>query len=166
MIRQATEEKCGRRTGPILIIASPAGTVAQLVAGLTYAGHTGRPRVPLHAVLIDDVPAAWILAGAQDGLSQSCVREAVSAATIPGMLDNLQTAVTRGSQTRLDSDEPTAAEVDTLRLLAQGMTQTAIARKLKRSERTIRRRVDRAYAKLGAVSSFQAGHLATLRGWI
>ncbi|MFG3055025.1 LuxR C-terminal-related transcriptional regulator [Kitasatospora sp. NPDC048239] len=59
--------------------------------------------------------------------------------------------------------EMTDRHVEVLRLLAAGLTDTAIARKLEVSERTVRRLVAELIADLGAESRFQAGvHAARL----
>lgn len=69
-------------------------------------------------------------------------------------------------------DEPggagalTAAEQALLRRLVSGMKDEAIARHLGCSRRTLRRRVEALLDKLGAGSRFQAGVLATQRGWL
>jgi DNA-binding CsgD family transcriptional regulator/sugar-specific transcriptional regulator TrmB len=53
-----------------------------------------------------------------------------------------------------------------LRLLAQGNTDEAVARKLGVSVRTVRRMASEMMAELGASSRFQAGVRAAARGWL
>lgn len=53
-----------------------------------------------------------------------------------------------------------------LTLLAAGLTDGAIARSLGWSERTTQRRIQRLLRTLGAATRFQAGQLATRRGWL
>ncbi|MFE6056974.1 response regulator transcription factor [Kitasatospora sp. NPDC056446] len=65
-----------------------------------------------------------------------------------------------------EESEMTDRQLAVLRLLAAGLTDTAIARKLEVSERTVRRLVAELTAALGAESRFQAGVHATRRGWI
>ncbi|MFD9128601.1 LuxR C-terminal-related transcriptional regulator [Kitasatospora sp. NPDC059571] len=55
---------------------------------------------------------------------------------------------------------------EVLRLLAAGLTDQAIARKLEVSERTVRRLVADLTGDLGAQSRFQAGVHAARQGWI
>ncbi|MFB7657160.1 MULTISPECIES: LuxR C-terminal-related transcriptional regulator [unclassified Streptomyces] len=63
-------------------------------------------------------------------------------------------------------EELTAQEAAILQLLADGHTDDAIARKLGVSVRTSRRITAKLTAQLGAKSRFQAGVLATGRGWV
>lgn len=51
-------------------------------------------------------------------------------------------------------------------LLARGLTDDAVSRRLGLSKRTYRRRLRSAMNKLGASSRFQAGALAVLKGWV
>ncbi len=60
----------------------------------------------------------------------------------------------------------TDRQLAVLQLLAAGLTDVAIARKLEVSERTVRRMVAELIAGLGAESRFQAGVHAARRGWI
>lgn len=53
-----------------------------------------------------------------------------------------------------------------LTLLVSGLKDEAIARQLGWSVRTMRRRMSRLHELLGAVNRFQAGVVATRRGWI
>ena len=60
----------------------------------------------------------------------------------------------------------TADERALLKLLAAGLTDEAVARRLGRSVRTTRSQVAALMVKLGASSRFQAGHKAAERGWL
>ncbi|WP_301365858.1 helix-turn-helix domain-containing protein [Streptomyces xanthophaeus] len=71
-----------------------------------------------------------------------------------------------GDGTRRDSEGLTAHERAVLGLLASGLTDEVIARKLGISVRTGRRTTAELATKLGARSRFQAGALAALRGWV
>lgn len=62
--------------------------------------------------------------------------------------------------------EPSAEELEILRLLAQGLTDEAIASRLGLPNRTYSRRLVMLWSKLGARSRFQAGVLACRRGWL
>jgi DNA-binding CsgD family transcriptional regulator/sugar-specific transcriptional regulator TrmB len=64
------------------------------------------------------------------------------------------------------ADAPSTQEREMLRLLAQGLTDELVARKLGVSVRTMRRVAADLMDRLGARSRFQAGALAVARGWI
>ncbi|MFH8368362.1 response regulator transcription factor [Streptomyces sp. NPDC018031] len=61
---------------------------------------------------------------------------------------------------------PSAAERQMLRMLMQGLTDSAVARQLGMSDRTVRRVVAQLMDRLGAQSRFEAGVRAVERGWI
>ena len=61
---------------------------------------------------------------------------------------------------------PTDEERRVLSLLASGVTDETAALRLGWNSRTLRRRLQSAMTKLGALSRFQAGCLATLAGWL
>ncbi|WP_322779451.1 response regulator transcription factor, partial [Frankia sp. Cas4] len=61
---------------------------------------------------------------------------------------------------------PTGQRLEVLRLLAAGMTDEAIARKIGVSTRTIRRQTSEIMDQLDAGSRFQAGILAARLGWV
>lgn len=67
-----------------------------------------------------------------------------------------------------ETDDGPLAEVERrlLRLLADGETDESAARRLALSVRSERRIIASLMDRLGAVSRFQAGHLASLRGWL
>jgi DNA-binding CsgD family transcriptional regulator len=60
----------------------------------------------------------------------------------------------------------TAAEETVLRMLADGLTDEAIARRLDVSIRTVRRMIAKLVQALGSRSRFEAAVLATKRGWV
>ncbi|MEU0387411.1 LuxR C-terminal-related transcriptional regulator [Streptomyces chartreusis] len=62
--------------------------------------------------------------------------------------------------------EPTGRHREVLRMLAGGLTDEAMARKLGISERTVRRLVSDLTERLGAASRFQAGVCAVRLGWL
>lgn len=65
-----------------------------------------------------------------------------------------------------DLAAPMQAAEDLLRLLMAGLTDEAIARELKVSERTVARRISALHQQLGARSRFQLGVQAVRRGWL
>lgn len=72
------------------------------------------------------------------------------------------------SEKRLDEpgSEPSEEELEILRLLSEGHTDDAVANRLGLSKRTYSRRLDLLWSKLGARSRFEAGALASQRGWL
>ena len=62
--------------------------------------------------------------------------------------------------------EPTAEELAIVQLLAEGYKDDVVATRLGLAKRTYRRRLDSVVMKLGAKSRFQAGALASERGWL
>lgn len=67
---------------------------------------------------------------------------------------------------RNDGDTPSSQELELLRLLAQGLTDDLVSRRLGVSVRTMRRIAADLLERLGARSRFQAGALAVARGWL
>lgn len=65
-----------------------------------------------------------------------------------------------------DDDMPSSQELELLRLLAQGLTDELVSRRLGISVRTMRRIAADLMERLGARSRFQAGALAVARGWL
>ncbi|WP_203434148.1 helix-turn-helix domain-containing protein [Jiangella asiatica] len=61
---------------------------------------------------------------------------------------------------------PDAEDLQLARLLVAGLTDSAIARQLGLSTRTMRRRTRRLFDHLGATNRFQAGVQAARRGWL
>jgi DNA-binding CsgD family transcriptional regulator/sugar-specific transcriptional regulator TrmB len=67
---------------------------------------------------------------------------------------------------KTSDDKPSSQERELLRLLAQGLTDELVARRLGVSVRTMRRVAADLMDRLGARSRFQAGALAMARGWV
>lgn len=65
-----------------------------------------------------------------------------------------------------DDDTPSSQELELLRLLAQGLTDDLVSRRLGVSVRTMRRIAADLMERLGARSRFQAGALAVAKGWL
>ncbi|AXE28190.1 LuxR family transcriptional regulator (plasmid) [Streptomyces globosus] len=76
-------------------------------------------------------------------------------------------AVPLGADRPRPSDtQPTAAELELLRLLASGMTDEAAAKRLGVSLRTVRRQMAALMERLHATSRFEAGLKAAQQGWL
>jgi DNA-binding NarL/FixJ family response regulator len=61
---------------------------------------------------------------------------------------------------------PDNEQLELLRLLATGMPDTAIARRMRLAPRTLARRISNLYRELQADNRFQAGAAAQRRGWL
>ena len=63
-------------------------------------------------------------------------------------------------------EELTAREMDVLRLLAQGLTNYEIARRLSLSVRTVEAHLTHIYTKLNVSSRTEAALVAQRKGWL
>ncbi|MER7484418.1 LuxR C-terminal-related transcriptional regulator [Streptomyces sp. NPDC126497] len=126
------------------------------------------PSLPVHLLLVDrslallptDPRAPW---------------HGVVQITVPGVVEALnslferfwENAVPLGSSgPGPDEHELSPRERELLRLMARGLNDEAIRRRLGVSLRTVRRIVADLCARLGAASRFEAGYQAARRGWI
>jgi DNA-binding NarL/FixJ family response regulator len=62
--------------------------------------------------------------------------------------------------------QPTTLDVEILRLMSEGHTTEAVARRVDRSERTVRRRLRTIADEIGVESSIEAVVHAVRQGWI
>ncbi len=84
----------------------------------------------------------------------------------PGLAARLLEEFRRLSQSSAEVvEELTPAEMDVLRLVAQGLDNKSIALRLKLSERTVTNRLSEIYQKLHVANRTQAALLALRRGW-
>jgi DNA-binding NarL/FixJ family response regulator len=109
------------------------------------------------SVLITSLDAAYLAAPGEQRI-RAVVRDPATIRTLIGFFD-CQWEAAHPAPSQVSS-----AEADVLRLLAGGWTQDRIARELKIPLRTLARRINDAYARLGATSAFQAGYHAHQRG--
>lgn len=63
-------------------------------------------------------------------------------------------------------EEPTAKELEVLRLVAKGLRNAEIAQQMLSSQRTVQFHLSNLFEKLGANSRTEAVHLARQKGWI
>jgi predicted transcriptional regulator len=137
-----------------------------------------RPELPLKLILCDDrmgiIPfsiaprgeaAAYAIYGSSLLAALSALFEAEWDRAVP--LSDLvsQRGDEDASARPSHDDEPDDDTRNLLTLLAAGLTDDAIARSLGWSSRTTQRRLQRLMTTLGASTRFQAGLLATRRGW-
>jgi DNA-binding CsgD family transcriptional regulator len=144
-------------------------------AGLALAKRAARagaevrtaPVLPLPMVVCD-VRAALIQAGPGRREAALSVREPSIVAVLAAVFGNAwDTATPLG--TPIVPDESTGLtplEQGLLRLLADGLTDKVAGRELGVSESTVSRLMKDLMTRFGATSRFQAGHIATQRGWL
>ena len=153
---------------PSTIGDDPAATAH--LARLTSWGAQARTAAILPPVLVisDQQAALVLLDPAHPGKGAVGVREPAIAATLAVLFDSAWDTAAPLTGT-LAAAEPAAPSADgrvLLRLLADGLTDDAAARRLGISVRTVRRQVAALMTILGASSRFQAGHKAAQRGWL
>lgn len=71
-----------------------------------------------------------------------------------------------GSGAAPDNDNPTDEEIEIMRLVADGVKDEVIARKVNVSTVTVRRRIARFQEKVGAKSRSHAVAIAMREGWL
>ncbi len=147
--------------------------VDRIMRGVRAGEQARLARVPLKLALIDNEWAMLPLLH-----TQGSIPEAVVIVRRSVLLDSLialfESVWEHAVEIKLSPDgdkllpgESSEAELRQLaHLLAAGMTETAIARHLGLSERTVRRRVKDFMAALGVDSRFVAGVRAAQRGWL
>jgi len=154
-----------------------ASTAARATATLGALAETTRV-LPV-VLVVDDPRAAWTpatrRAGVRAVLDRDAGREAIVAA-IAAVLAGLVTlhpdvvrAAPRAARTGLDDDEDralTPRELEILEMLAEGLSNQAIARRLHISRYTVKFHVASVLDKLGAASRTEAVTLGVRRGLI
>jgi DNA-binding NarL/FixJ family response regulator len=137
------------------------------------AGEEARiARVPLKLAVIDGEWAMLPLLHAQGRIPEAVVivRRSVLLDSLIALFESVwehAVEVQPMSNGELFASGTPAGELRQLaHLLAAGMTDSAIARQLGLSERTVRRRVKDLMDELGVDSRFPAGVRAVQRGWL
>lgn len=142
-------------------LAAAPGTRA-----LRRAQHAGEEvrvvaRTPLDLVLVDRRVALLPAGDAVVVVGRSRLLDA--------LVETFETTWDRGAAAAAAagaSGMPDDEEREILTLIAAGLKDQAIARAVGMSQRTLRRRIARLLAELGAETRFQAGMLAERRGWL
>lgn len=103
----------------------------------------------------------YLLKGAQGDETLRAIRAVANGEVIfsPGVVEQMMTFFARGGQQKSDPHpfpELTARETEILELLAQGLTNNAIADKLVLSPKTIRNQVSTIFSKLQVASRSEA----------
>ncbi|MFF3251969.1 LuxR C-terminal-related transcriptional regulator [Actinacidiphila glaucinigra] len=127
--------------------------------------------IPMKMIIVDHtlavVPAFGLDEGAGDGMSGSAMvlRSPAMVAVLRQMFEHCWAAASD-----LFTDDvgaaPAARHREVVRLLASGLTDEAIGRKLGLSDRTVRRIVAELMQQIGADSRFQAGVKMVRLGWL
>ena len=121
------------------------------------------PEVPMKLAVADHEVA--LLPLSMEAADHSAV--VVRPSTLLRALASLFESLWRRALPIVGSDEAeTGDDREVVRMLAAGLTDDAIARRLAVSTRTVRRRVARLADELDATSRFQAGVQAARRGWL
>lgn len=125
------------------------------------------PVVPMPIAVMDRQIALLPISSADTQLGAFEVHAGGMLAAVCALFEQLwQAANPLHQPLRRNRDGLTAQEVEVLRLLATGLTDEAVARKLGLSARTVRRTIASLSERLSANSRFQAGVQAARRGWI
>ncbi|WP_231928308.1 helix-turn-helix transcriptional regulator [Micromonospora echinaurantiaca] len=125
------------------------------------------PSVPLKMVVVDRAVALLPISPSDPGVGAVEVTSPSVMLAICALFHQVWAAgEPLQSPSRTESDTPTPLELDVLRLLADGRTDEAVARKLGLSVRSVRRIVADVTSRLCASSRFQAGVAAARKGWI
>ncbi|MBT2440932.1 helix-turn-helix domain-containing protein [Streptomyces sp. ISL-36] len=125
------------------------------------------PSLPIRMIIIDRSAAIIPVDGEDAGASAVVLRGHGTLAALCALFDRVwESGEPLGKAKPRDSRGLTAQEREALRLLSQGHTDEAIAKRLGVSPRTARRIAADVMELLGAKSRFQAGLLAAHRGWL
>lgn len=147
--------------------------VARLTS-MAEAGEQARvlPRVPVKLLVVDGTTAVVPLAGdgremvggIRPGQARAVIlTESALTSALQVLFDLLWDQAAPLRLTGTPAKDPART---LLGLLASGMTDDAIARRLGISGRTLRRRIAQVQDQLGAANRFQAGLQASRRGWV
>ena len=154
---EVTRRLCTQEAPPAILILTVHDDV-QTVMGLLEAGATGY--ILKDEALETLVSAVRAAARGESWLSPTVanevVRRAVATSRVPA-----ESKPGAGDCGRL-----TPREQEVLSLLAQGLDNAAIARKLVVTRRTVQNHVSNIYGKLGVGSRTEAALVAIRRGWV
>ena len=153
---EVTRRLCAQEAPPAILILTVHDD-AQTVMGLLQSGATGY--ILKDEALETLVSAVRAAARGESWLSPSVANEVVRRAV---SLPRLSAGFDPG---RRDCGRLTPRELEVLSLLAQGLGNAAIARKLVVTKRTVQNHVSNIYSKLGVTSRTEAALLAIGRGW-
>ncbi|MGK5518213.1 LuxR C-terminal-related transcriptional regulator [Micromonospora sp. URMC 107] len=147
------------------------GRLAQLARFVSAGEHARVADVPMKLMLCDR--QVGLVPLRPDLALETCllVRDSVLLSALSALFESLwERAVPLdvGVRQRVESDPdaPSDLERDLLALLVAGLTEQDVAEHLGCHARTVRRHMNRLFARLDAVTRFQAGYQAVQRGWL
>jgi DNA-binding NarL/FixJ family response regulator len=154
---EVTRQLSAQKASPAILILTVHDD-AHTVMGLLESGATGY--VLKDEALETLVGAVRAAARGESWLSPAVANEVVRRAVAS---PRLRAEPEPGSR---DSGRLTPREQEVLSLLAQGLGNAAIARKLVVTKRTVQNHVSNIYGKLGVTSRTEAALVAIGRGWV
>lgn len=170
------------RTGPDVVLLDRKGEDADLVPTLLALGE-GAARPPAAVVLTDDPGALWAAVAGRSSVRAVLAREAAAAeivAAVVGAAAGLAVLPVAVANTLAPAPPPapiaasltpdggplTPREIEILGMLAEGLGNKIIARRLGISDHTVKFHVGSIMGKLGAGSRTEAVTLGVRRGLI
>jgi DNA-binding CsgD family transcriptional regulator/sugar-specific transcriptional regulator TrmB len=125
------------------------------------------PTLPHRMIVIDRSLAVVPLDPKDSAKGALLISDPGVVGTLYALFERIWDAATPfGSRAVADTNGLTAREREILKLLAEGLTDEAVAARLSLSDRTIRRTMNELCERLGAKSRFEAGFRAAQAGWL
>ncbi|GAA1918653.1 helix-turn-helix transcriptional regulator [Streptantibioticus ferralitis] len=123
--------------------------------------------LPVRMVIVDRCQAVLPMRSADARVGAVVIRSEATVAALCALFEaKWEKATPFGSGPTVDDRGLSVQEAEVIRLLAEGLTDQAIAKRLGVSDRTARRIAAELMERLNARSRFEAGVRAVQRGWI
>ncbi|MFD6184894.1 helix-turn-helix domain-containing protein [Streptomyces goshikiensis] len=171
--RPLDEQALARRVGMRVVYQDSARNDAATLAYAQWTTGLGcqvrtSPVLPPRMLIFDGETALVPIDPAQSRLGALCTTSPGIVASLVALFEQTwETAVPLGADRRQRSEDGiTAGERRLLKLLAAGMTDEAVGKRLGVSLRTVRRQMSALMERLDATSRFEAGLKAAQRGWL
>ncbi|MER5206783.1 helix-turn-helix transcriptional regulator [Streptomyces sp. NPDC002825] len=125
------------------------------------------PTLPVRLIIIDRATAVMPVSSDDSAAGAVVITGQGTVTALCALFETVwEGAKPLGEPVTEEDGELTDTEATTLRLLASGLTDEAIAKRLGVSHRTARRTATQLMERLGARSRFEAGVRAVQRGWL